>query len=50
VSVQKDIMLEPVRLREGVIPPPTAPGLGIVEITESLLAKYPYIPGTGEVS
>jgi hypothetical protein len=37
-------------LRDGVIQPPTAPGLGIVEITESLLAKYPYVHGTGEVS
>jgi len=48
-SVQKDIMLEPPRLHDGGISPPTAPGLG-VEISEALLEKYPYIPGTGEIT
>ena len=48
-SVQKDLLLEPLKLRNGKIPPPTAPGIGITEITESLLAKYPYMPGTGEI-
>ncbi|MCX6623422.1 MAG: mandelate racemase/muconate lactonizing enzyme family protein [Acidobacteria bacterium] len=47
-SIQRDLMVEPVVLRDGSIAPPTAPGLGI-EISNSLLAKYPYIPGTGEV-
>jgi L-alanine-DL-glutamate epimerase-like enolase superfamily enzyme len=49
VGVQHDLLLEPFTLHEGKIAPPTAPGIGVVEITESLLAKYPYIPGTGEV-
>jgi L-alanine-DL-glutamate epimerase-like enolase superfamily enzyme len=49
VGVQHDLLLEPFTLHEGKIAPPTAPGIGVVEITESLLAKYPYIPGTGEI-
>jgi len=49
VSVQQDMLLEPFKITDGQIAPPTAPGIGVVEITDSLLAKYPYIPGTGEV-
>lgn len=44
-----DLMIEPVEIRDRVITPPTAPGVGIVEVSENLLAKYPYILGTGEV-
>jgi len=46
-ELQHDLMLEPIRLVKGVITPPTAPGLGI-QLKDSLLAKYPFIPGTGE--
>lgn len=49
VGVQQDLLLEPFKIRDGRIDPPTAPGIGVVTITESLLAKYPYIPGTGEI-
>lgn len=48
-GVQQDLLLEPFKIRDGKIAPPTAPGIGVVEITESLLTKYPYIPGTGEI-
>lgn len=48
LDVQNDIMLEPVALQNGVISPPSAPGLG-VQINDELLTKYAYIPGTGEV-
>jgi len=48
-GVQKDVMLEPPELHDGKILPPTAPGLG-VQINDRLLEKYPYVPGTGEVT
>ena len=48
-AIQNDVMLEGVRLRHGEISPPRAPGLG-VEISEKLLAKYPYRVGSGEVT
>jgi L-alanine-DL-glutamate epimerase-like enolase superfamily enzyme len=47
-EAQEDIMLEPIRLRNGVIGPPAAPGLG-VEINDALLDKYAYVSGSGEV-
>ncbi len=49
LSVQRDLLLEPPALQNGVVQPPTAPGLGIVEISPALLEKYPFRPGTGEV-
>ncbi len=48
MDVQNDIMLEPVVLQHGAISPPSAPGLG-VQINDELLAKYAYIPGSGEI-
>jgi len=49
VGAQRDILLEPVKLRYGVIATPAAPGIGVVETSEAPLAQYPSIPGTGEV-
>jgi L-alanine-DL-glutamate epimerase-like enolase superfamily enzyme len=39
-----ELMVAPLELRDGVLAPPAAPGLG-VELTPEIEARYPYRPG-----
>jgi L-alanine-DL-glutamate epimerase-like enolase superfamily enzyme len=34
-------------MRDGYVLPPEAPGLG-VHLTDTIKARYPFVPGTGE--
>ncbi|HUX69273.1 MAG TPA: mandelate racemase/muconate lactonizing enzyme family protein [Cellulomonadaceae bacterium] len=42
------LLVEPVRLRNGRVDKPTAPGLGVV-LTPELEARYPFVAGGGHV-
>ncbi len=46
-SLQNDFMIDQLELKDGTVGVPTAPGLG-VRITDELLEKYRFQPGTGE--
>jgi L-alanine-DL-glutamate epimerase-like enolase superfamily enzyme len=46
-SVQDLFFAEPLRVVDGCLAAPTAPGLGI-ELREDVLQAHPYIPGSGE--
>ncbi|MFV0472962.1 MAG: mandelate racemase/muconate lactonizing enzyme family protein [Pikeienuella sp.] len=40
------LMAEPLRIEDGCILPPTAPGLGVT-LTDEIIARYPWAGGTG---
>jgi L-alanine-DL-glutamate epimerase-like enolase superfamily enzyme len=40
-----ELLVEPLTMRDGVVDPPTAPGLG-VELSDDLIERYPFEPGT----
>jgi L-alanine-DL-glutamate epimerase-like enolase superfamily enzyme len=42
--LRHELLLEPLVMCGGVVEPPTAPGLG-VEITDEIIARYPFQPG-----
>jgi L-alanine-DL-glutamate epimerase-like enolase superfamily enzyme len=42
--LRHELLVEPLVMRDGVVEPPTAPGLG-VEITDEILARYPFQSG-----
>jgi L-alanine-DL-glutamate epimerase-like enolase superfamily enzyme len=46
-QMQTEFLTEPLAIRDGTVGIPTSPGLG-VRITPELLAKYPFVPGSGE--
>lgn len=46
-SIQRDLMLDSFQVHEGTVGLPTAPGLG-VRLTPEILAKYRFIPSSGE--
>jgi L-alanine-DL-glutamate epimerase-like enolase superfamily enzyme len=42
--LRHELLVEPLVMRDGVVQPPIAPGLG-VEITDEIIARYPFEPG-----
>jgi L-alanine-DL-glutamate epimerase-like enolase superfamily enzyme len=46
-SIQNDILVDEFKVHEGTVGLPTAPGLG-VRLTPELLAKYRFVPSSGE--
>ena len=46
-SIQNDLLLDPFDVKDGRVPLPIAPGLG-VHLTPELLEKYRFIPNSGE--
>ncbi|RQP10306.1 MAG: mandelate racemase/muconate lactonizing enzyme family protein [Parapedobacter sp.] len=45
--LHSEIMVEELTLKSGFLLPPEHPGLGI-ELTEDVMRRYPFIPGSGE--
>lgn len=45
--LHREVIGESLRLRDGCVLPPEAPGLGI-ELTGETLRRYPFVPGSGE--
>jgi len=43
-----ETLVEPIRLVDGHVEPPTAPGLGVV-LTDEVKARYPYQPGSASL-
>ncbi|MGH9006293.1 MAG: mandelate racemase/muconate lactonizing enzyme family protein [Acidimicrobiales bacterium] len=43
-----EMLVDPLKLVDGFIQPPTAPGLGVL-LTEELKARYPYRPGSASL-
>jgi L-alanine-DL-glutamate epimerase-like enolase superfamily enzyme len=43
--LRDELLIEPVKIVDGALLPPTAPGLG-VRLTEEIRAKYRYVPAT----
>jgi L-alanine-DL-glutamate epimerase-like enolase superfamily enzyme len=46
--LQDELFVEPLVVEDGFVLPPRAPGLG-VELTEKLIAKYPYVAGSASL-
>jgi L-alanine-DL-glutamate epimerase-like enolase superfamily enzyme len=46
--LEEELLVEPLRIQDGYLLPPTAPGLG-VELTPEIKAKYPYVPGSASM-
>ena len=46
-GLHADLLNDSFVMKDGYVLPPTAPGLGIV-LTDSIKAKYPFVPGSGE--
>jgi L-alanine-DL-glutamate epimerase-like enolase superfamily enzyme len=46
--LETEMLVEPLRVQDGYVLPPTAPGLG-VQLTEEIKARYPYQPGSGSM-
>lgn len=46
-SIQNDLLLDSFKVSEGTVGLPTAPGLG-VKLTPELIAKYRFVPSSGE--
>ena len=46
--LEEEMMVEPLRVDQGHVLPPTAPGLGVT-LTPELKAKYPYVPGSASM-
>lgn len=43
-----EVYREPLRIEDGRVLPPTAPGLGVT-LTQHTIERFPFLPGTGEV-
>jgi L-alanine-DL-glutamate epimerase-like enolase superfamily enzyme len=43
-----EMLAEPLKVSDGYVYPPKAPGLG-VKLTEELEARYPYVPGSASM-
>ena len=41
-----ELLVEPFDIENGYLLPPSTPGLG-VELTDAIVEKYPYVPGSG---
>jgi L-alanine-DL-glutamate epimerase-like enolase superfamily enzyme len=46
--LQTELFVEPLVVEEGYVLPPQAPGLGIA-LTEEVLSKYRYVPGSASL-
>ena len=46
--LQTELFVEPLAVEDGYVLPPQAPGLGIA-LTEEILSKYPYVPGSSSL-
>ena len=46
--LESELFLKPLVVRDGLVQPPTAPGLGI-RLTAELREKYAFVPGSGSV-
>ena len=46
--LEEEMLVDPLRIEQGYVLPPTAPGLG-VKLTPEIKAKYPYVPGSASL-
>ena len=46
--LEEEMLIEPLRVENGYVLPPTAPGLG-VKLTPEVKSKYPYVPGSARM-
>jgi len=46
--LEEEMLVDPLRIEQGYVLPPTAPGLG-VKLTQEIKAKYPYVPGSASL-
>jgi L-alanine-DL-glutamate epimerase-like enolase superfamily enzyme len=46
--LEDELLVEPLRMEDGFLLPPTAPGLG-VRLTPEIRAKYAYVPGSASM-
>ena len=46
--LESELMVEPLKIDDGHVRPPSTPGLGI-RLTEEIRRKYPFVPGSGSV-
>ena len=45
--LHSELIGDSLQIRKGLVHPPEKPGLGI-ELSDQTIAKFPFIPGTGE--